>query len=58
MLFREAVLAFSGMGAGAGGKESAVTNQAIGEYCRGKDIEECRKNFGEGLARTCSTCPN
>jgi len=33
-------------------------NQAIGGYCRGKDLEECRKMFGEGLARVCSSCPD
>lgn len=31
--------------------------QDIGEYCGGKDVEQCRKMFGEQLEKVCSTCP-
>jgi len=40
-----------------GGKQKARTDQEIGEYCRNKQLEKCKKEFGEGLARVCSTCP-
>lgn len=33
-------------------------DQQIGQYCDGKDIEECRRMFGEALPRVCSTCPD
>ena len=29
----------------------------IGGYCGGKDVEECRKIFGDRLAEICATCP-
>jgi len=33
--------------------------QAVGEHCRGADVEECRRYFGEEmLGRVCSTCPD
>ena len=32
-------------------------DQAVGEYCQGKDLAECQVMFGEGLARVCATCP-
>jgi len=40
------------------GKQRNRTGQSIGEYCHNKDLEKCRKEFGEGLARVCSTCPS
>lgn len=34
-------------------------HQAVGEYCNGKHLEECSKQFGSNnLERVCSTCPN
>ena len=42
-------------------EESGSRNrgQSIGEYCKGADVEECKKYFGEGmLTRVCNTCPN
>ncbi|MCF6265230.1 MAG: hypothetical protein L3J57_01640 [Desulfuromusa sp.] len=36
----------------------AKTDQQIGEYCKGKDLQECRAMFGDALAKVCSTCPN
>jgi hypothetical protein len=33
-------------------------HQAVGEYCNGKHLEECSKQFGNNLERACSTCPN
>ncbi|WP_285442034.1 hypothetical protein [Candidatus Jettenia sp. AMX1] len=30
-----------------------------GEYCKGVDLEACRRYFGEAiLERVCATCPN
>jgi len=40
------------------GAKSGTQHQGLGEYCRGEHIEECRKQFGGGLERICSTCPN
>jgi len=42
---------------GCSGKGSGQQHQAIGDYCNGADVEECRKMFGEQLERVCSTCP-
>lgn len=33
-------------------------HQALGEYCQGKEIENCRLNFGDSLEHVCATCPN
>ncbi|ODS33666.1 MAG: hypothetical protein SCARUB_01186 [Candidatus Scalindua rubra] len=34
-------------------------NQSIGEYCKGVDLEKCKKYWGERiLYRICETCPN
>lgn len=33
-------------------------HQALGEYCHGEKIDECRAMFGATLEQTCSTCPN
>ncbi|MDH4100607.1 MAG: hypothetical protein OEV28_08525 [Nitrospirota bacterium] len=46
---------------GAEEKKQAAqrNNQGIGEYCKGADVEECRKYFGEDvLKQVCATCPN
>ena len=41
------------------GKESVQDKyQALGEYCKGEEVENCRKMFGEGLEQVCRTCPN
>jgi hypothetical protein len=37
---------------------TARTYQALGEYCNGERVEECRKIFGDNLERICSTCPD
>jgi hypothetical protein len=50
------VLAFLGVKTGEE-KNPGKKQQAIGEYCNKKDIEECRKYFGEELARVCMNCP-
>lgn len=36
-------------------------DQALGEYCQKKHIDECLKKFGNNedvLKQACSTCPN
>lgn len=33
-------------------------NQAIGEYCKNKDIPECQLVFGDALNQACRTCPD
>jgi hypothetical protein len=30
----------------------------IGDYCSGKDIDECRKLFGDRLKDICANCPD
>jgi hypothetical protein len=40
------------------GKGSGKTHQAVGEYCNGVEVENCRKVFGSQLERVCSTCPD
>jgi len=37
---------------------SGMQHQGLGEYCRGVDVEECRKQFGTQLETLCATCPN
>jgi len=37
--------------------EHPGNNGAIGGYCGGKDIDECRKTFGEQLTAICASCP-
>jgi len=36
----------------------SATLKGLGEYCKGKDVDECLKYFGEMLETVCSTCPN
>jgi hypothetical protein len=62
--FREGVIGFM-LGPDkdeTGSLEQATTldelTSKIGMFCKGKDITECRKYFGTGLARVCATCPN
>ena len=55
---RDAVLAFLGVKDQPASARAARSGQALGEYCRGADVEECRRMFGEGLARVCATCPD
>ncbi len=58
VLFREAVLAFLGVPAGEGSKAvKQKTGQGIGEFCNGRDVEECGRYFGQGLPSVCATCP-
>lgn len=40
------------------GKGQAKQGQGLGEYCKGKDLAECRQQFGDALPRICSTCPS
>jgi len=56
-MFREAVLAFLGVKGNVGNQKTATKDQGIGEYCRNKDLKECRKYFGAGLAQVCKRCP-
>jgi hypothetical protein len=32
--------------------------QALGEYCKGEKLDECRRSFGAQLDKICATCPN
>lgn len=32
--------------------------QKVGEYCGGRDLEECRRMFGKVLEEVCATCPD
>lgn len=63
-MFREAVLAFMGVGegpsTGSGAKAPRRRDQAPGERCRGAHLEECRRYFKqeEVLNRVCGTCPD
>jgi hypothetical protein len=40
-----------------GGKGHGKKHQAVGDYCDGADLENCRRMFGGQLERVCSTCP-
>jgi hypothetical protein len=62
ILFRESVLGFMSGGKiqpdlGFGSGNNQVSEKGIGHYCSGKDIEECKGYFGNGLAMICNTCP-
>jgi len=35
-----------------------LRTQAIGEYCHGAEVAECRTYYGRGLERICATCPD
>lgn len=54
VIFREAVLAYLGVK----DESTKKQNQAIGEHCKGKYLKQCEENFGKGLTRVCSTCPD
>lgn len=41
-----------------GNKTTGSRNQGRGEYCGGRDIEECAKVYGAALDRVCATCPD
>lgn len=56
-MVREAVLGLLRVKEPASGG-TGRTDQAPGEYCQGRHLEECRANFGEALARVCATCPD
>ena len=61
MTFQRAVLAFLGVEDEGRQKKGRGTkrNQAVGEYCGGKDLDECKAYFGDGvLPRICETCPD
>lgn len=32
-------------------------NGAVGGYCRGKSLDECKRIFGNKIEEVCSTCP-
>jgi len=52
------VLALLGVKHGTHAEEGRRTDQGIGEYCKGADVEECMRYFGEaGLEAVCATCP-
>ncbi|GAB63106.1 hypothetical protein KSU1_C1510 [Candidatus Jettenia caeni] len=57
-MFREAVLAFMGVKDEDTGAQGVLVKNR-GEYCKGVDLEACRRYFGEAiLERVCATCPN
>lgn len=39
-------------------QRAATREQAVGEYCEGADIAECRAVFGDALNQVCMTCPD
>lgn len=57
-MFREAILAFIGIEIPKQQKTLTKKEQGIGEYCKGKNIEKCKKNFGDALKQACATCPD
>ncbi|NVE18098.1 hypothetical protein HTZ97_16705, partial [Desulfuromonas acetoxidans] len=61
LIFRESVIglcSFFGVRVESGPGQRSRTDQDVGEYCKGKDVEECRSMFGDALPRVCATCPN
>lgn len=40
------------------GTSESKSDQEIGDYCNGRDIDACRLKFREQLADVCRTCPN
>jgi hypothetical protein len=38
--------------------EDKPKEQGIGEHCGGRDLEECKRLFGNRLDKACKTCPN
>ena len=42
----------------SGKSSSGMQHQAVGDYCKGVEIENCKKTFGAALERVCATCPN
>jgi hypothetical protein len=61
--FQTAVLAFLGIEddspQSSKDRKGTRKNQAVGEYCQGSDVEECKRYFGDGvLPRICETCPD
>jgi len=40
------------------GRSTGKQHQALGDYCKGAEVELCRATFGEQLERVCATCPN
>ena len=58
ILFREAIIAFLGADGKPKNKNTKQKiNKSIGEYCQGRDINECYSYFGDNLLNICSTCP-
>ena len=35
-----------------------MQHQGLGEYCKGVEVDKCRKQFGTQLEAICATCPN
>jgi hypothetical protein len=56
MLFREAIIKFLGADTKKKGT-SGHHKKHLGQYCQGKDIQECRGYFGDFLINVCATCP-
>jgi len=38
--------------------KSGKQHQGLGDYCNGREVEKCRKTFGDQLERVCATCPS
>lgn len=62
ILFREAVIGFMSGGKiepdmGFGTMKTTTQEKGIGHYCGGKEVEQCRSYFREGLDMVCATCP-
>ncbi|NJB66436.1 hypothetical protein GGQ74_000076 [Desulfobaculum xiamenense] len=55
-LFREAVLAFLGVGRAEAAPPPAQPRQDVGTACGGRRVGECALVFGTGLALACSSC--
>lgn len=57
ILFREGVISFFVQEKKK--NKPGKRDQGVGQYCKGADVEECRKYFGErSLPVVCSTCPD
>lgn len=55
-MFRESIMAFMGV---KDEERQRRTDQKLGEYCRGKNLVDCRQQFGaDKLELICSTCPD
>jgi len=48
----------SGGKTGSSNPVAEKQHQAVGEFCDGAHLDECKLNLGGGLERACATCPN